>query len=230
MRSEKAFLLTLASVFFAVWLWAAIHPLFWDDWLLENYLVFFFVPIIVGTGFYFRLSRVSYGLITIFMCLHVIGSHYTYSEVPFGFVLQRWLGANRNMYDRLIHFCFGLLLAYPIREMFLRVAKVRGFWGYYLPLDVALSFSTIYELIEWAAAESIDPKAGLAFLGTQGDIWDAQKDIALGGLGALIAMIVIALINWKFNPNFAAEMRDSFRLRKSDKPLGEEKLEEWLDK
>lgn len=62
--------------------------------------------------------------------LHVVGSHYTHAEVPFGYDLQRWFGARRNMYDRLVHFSFGLLMAYPMREMFLRVAKTRGVWGW----------------------------------------------------------------------------------------------------
>lgn len=229
MSRLKPFHWTLIVIFLAVWIWSAINPLFRHDWLLENYLVFIFVPIILATGFYFRLSRVSYGLITAFMCMHVIGSHYTYAKVPFGYTLQEWLGADRNMYDRLVHFSFGLLLAYPVREMFMRVAHVKGFWSYYLPLDVTLAGSAVYELIEWAAAANIDPEAGLAFLGSQGDIWDAQKDMALAGGGALIAMLVIAAINWRLNPDFWSEMKAGFRLHRNDKPLGEEKLEEWLN-
>jgi putative membrane protein len=95
------------------------------------------------------------------------------------------------MYDRLVHFSFGLLIAYPIREMFLRVARVRGFWGYYLPLDVTMSFSMLYELIEWAYAAIAGGSAGAAFLGTQGDEWDAQKDMAIATLGGLISMCVV---------------------------------------
>ncbi len=163
----------LLIVFAVVWVWAAIEPKFPHDWLLENYLVFIFVPIILILGRWFKLSSLSYTLLTIFMILHVIGSHYTYAHVPFGFTLQDWFGADRNMYDRLVHFCFGFLLAYPIREVFIRVSKVRGFWGYYLPFDVTLSFSAAYEIIEWLTAINVDPAAGLAFLGTQGDIWDA---------------------------------------------------------
>lgn len=214
----------LALIFLAVWVWAAINPSYRHDWLLENYLVFIFVPLIVFTGRYFRLSNISYGLITLFMVLHVIGSHYTYAEVPFGYALQEWLGASRNMYDRLVHFSFGLLLAYPIREVFMRISKVKGFWAYYLPLDVTLSFSAVYEIIEWIAASTVDPQAGLAFLGTQGDVWDAQKDTAMAGTGALIAMIVVALINLKYQKDFSKEFKDSFRIPKDDEPLGEKRL------
>ncbi|MBP1607878.1 MAG: hypothetical protein H6Q04_113 [Acidobacteria bacterium] len=218
----------LIAIFAIIWIWAAIQPTYPDDWLLENILVFLSVPVIIFTGYYFRLSDVSYTLIALFMILHLIGSHYTYAEVPFGYTLQNWLGADRNMYDRLVHFSFGFLLAYPVREVFLRLARVKGFWGYYLPLDVTLSFSAVYELIEWWTAEAVSPGAGLAFLGTQGDVWDAQKDMLAAGTGALIAMLIIALINWKFDPAFAREMRHSFKIEKGDHPLGEVRFRELL--
>jgi len=218
----------LVLVFLAVWVWAAINPSYRHDWLLENYLVFIFVPVIIFTGKYFRLSSISYGLITLFMILHVIGSHYTYAEVPFGYALQEWLGASRNMYDRLVHFSFGLLLAYPIREVFMRISRVKGIWSYYLPLDVTLSFSAIYEIIEWITAIKAAPEAGLAFLGTQGDVWDAQKDMLMAGTGAFIAMIVVALINLKYQKDFAKEMKESFTIAEGDAPLGEVKLNTML--
>ena len=92
------YLKALLLAFIAVWVWAAINPSYRHDWLLENYLVFIFVPIIILTGRYFRLSDASYTLLTLFMILHVIGSHYTYAEVPFGYELQKWLatGATRD--------------------------------------------------------------------------------------------------------------------------------------
>jgi len=182
----------LLTLFGLVWVWAAIAPLDRMGWLLENVLVILGVPLVLVVGRYFRLSDVSYGLITVFMILHVVGSHYTYAEVPFGFRLQHWLGANRNMYDRLVHFSFGFLLALPVRESFIVLANVKGFWSYYLPLDVTLSLSAIYEIIEWGTVQVVQPGAGLAFLGTQGDDWDTQKDMGLAGLGALLAMCIAA--------------------------------------
>ena len=220
----------LAGAFLIAWVLAAIHPVYPHDWLLENYLVFIFVPLIVILARYFRLSNLSYGLITIFMILHVIGSHYTYAEVPFGYTLQRWFGAERNMYDRLVHFSFGFLLAYPVREVFVRLAKVKGFWGFYLPFDVTMSFSAAYEIIEWLAARVVDPSAGLAFLGSQGDIWDAQKDMISAGTEALIAMGIIVIFNVIYNPRFGSEMRESFRIPAGDTPMGEVKLQEWMGK
>lgn len=219
----------LVVIFLAVWVWAAVDPLYWDGWILENILIFIAAPIILLTGRYFQLSNVSYTLIALFLILHVIGSHYTYAEVPFGYTLQNMLGASRNMYDRLVHFSFGLLLAYPMREVFVRITKVKGFWGFYLPLDITLSFSAGYEIIEWITVEVVDPAAGLAFLGAQGDVWDAQKDMALAGGGALIAMLIILAINLKYNPMFFTEFKESFRLRKNDQPMGEETLSKWLE-
>jgi len=206
------FRLVLLGIFIATWAWAAWKPLHPDDWLLENYLVFFWVPVLLLTGRYFSLSDTSYGLITLFMCLHVVGSHYTYAEVPFGDTLQGWLGAKRNMYDRLVHFAYGLLLAYPIREVLVPFARLRGFWSYFFPIDITFSFSSIYEIIEWKAAALTAPELGLAFLGTQGDIWDAQKDMLLAGTGAFTAMVIVFLLNFWRDPNTLAELRDSLRL------------------
>lgn len=220
----------LVILFTIVWVWAAINPVYPHDWLLENYLVFIFVPLIFILGKYFKLSNASYTLITIFMIVHVIGSHYTYAEVPFGYTLQDWLRSSRNMYDRLVHFGFGFLIAYPVREVFMRLSITKGFWSYYFPLELIAAGSAIYEVIEWIAAHTVDPAAGIAFLGTQGDIWDAQKDILLAIIGAFLAMLIIFLINWAFNKEHWKEIRESFRIPDNDKPLGEERLKELLMK
>lgn len=227
MSKYKIFLIV---IFLIAWTWAAINPLYPHDWLLENYLVFIFVPIILIAGRYFKLSNISYTLITLFLVLHVIGSHYTYAEVPFGETLQDWLGADRNMYDRLVHFSFGLLLAYPFREVFMRLSRAKGFWSYYFPLDLVAAGSAVYEIIEWLTALNVNPVAGLAFLGSQGDIWDAQKDMLLAISGAALAMLIIFMINWIFDKNHWKEFVDSFKVPKGDAPLGEVKIKEYLKK
>jgi putative membrane protein len=197
------------------------------DWLLENALLFGAVGMLVVTRRAFPLSRVSYTLIFVFLCLHSLGAHYTYSLVPydrwFETVTGRPLLGERNHYDRLVHFCYGLLLAYPAREVFLRIAAVRGFWGYFLPLDVVMATSALYELIEWGAAMTFGGDLGVAYLGTQGDPWDAQKDMALASLGAVIAMSVTAAINWHFQRDFARVWVESLRV-KHPEPLGEDAL------
>ena len=225
-----AFKLLLLSIFLATWSWSAWNPLHPDDWLLENYLVFFWVPVLLLTARFFQLSDISYGLITLFMCLHVVGSHYTYSEVPFGEVLREWAGAERNMYDRLIHFAYGLLLAYPVREVLIRIAGLRGFWAYFFPIDLTFAFSSIYEIIEWKAASFVAPDLGLAFLGVQGDIWDAQKDMLMAGMGAILAMLIVFLINLWLDPNAWRDIRDSFSLPRGDRPLGEVAIRELLER
>jgi putative membrane protein len=211
----------LLTIFIVIWVWAGIAPKYRHDWLLENYLVFIFVPLIFLAGRYFRFSNLSYSLITLFLCMHVIGSHYTYAEVPFGQTLQHWFGAARNMYDRLVHFSFGLLMAYPMREVFLRVARTRGVWGYWLPLVLILAFSAIYEIVEWLVAQSVDPSAGLAFLGAQGDIWDSQKDMLVAGIGAAVAMAVVASVHLIYDREFPRELRQSLVMDNNDHPLGE---------
>jgi putative membrane protein len=227
-RSFTRYHLILLVSFLAVWTWAAIDPVFPDDWWLENILVFLGVPFIIGLGFYFRLSNLSYTLITIFMILHAIGSHYTYAEVPFGFTLQSWFGAERNMFDRLVHFLYGLLLAYPVREVFVRITRARGVWSFYLPIELTLASSAIYELIEWLAAAGVDPEAGLAFLGAQGDVWDAQKDMALAGLGSIIAMAVTLAFVLRIDPDARKDLRESLRIPPDDRPIGEQQILGWF--
>jgi len=168
-----------------VWIWSAIHPLHFDDWLLENILVVLSIPLFLYINRRVKFSTLSYVLMTIFMVFHIIGAHYTYSEVPFGFTLGEWLGSDRNMYDRLVHFLFGVLFVYPIRELFVYQTKIKGFWSYFVPIMIIFAFAGVYEVMEWAVATIVNPDAGMAFLGTQGDVWDAQKDMFVAMVGAL---------------------------------------------
>jgi putative membrane protein len=220
--SRKAYLWTLGLLYLAWWILMAISPNDRHDWFLENALVVLGAGLLVFTYKPFPLSRISYTCIFVFMMLHALGAHYTYAEVPY----QQWfpsLAGGRNMFDRLVHFSYGLLLAYPIREMFLRIGNVRGFWGYFLPLDLTMSTSMLYELIEWGAAEYFGGDLGQAYLGTQGDVWDAHKDMAMASLGALIAMFITALVNWHLQRDFAAEWAESIRVKRR-RPLGEEAI------
>ncbi|MBK7877045.1 MAG: DUF2238 domain-containing protein [Planctomycetes bacterium] len=173
---------------------SAIHPRYPSDWWLENALAWLLVGVLLVTARRFPFSRVSYTLIFVFLAFHELGAHYTYAEVPYREWFPFLAFTERNHYDRLVHFLFGFLFAYPIREVFVRLVHVRGFWGYYLPLDLTMSFSMLYELVEWAAALAFGGELGMAYLGTQGDVWDAHKDMALASLGALLAMLVVALV------------------------------------
>ena len=225
----------LLLAFAIYWAVIALNLTYFQNWLLENALTVAFIGLLVWTYRRFPLSNISYTLIFVYLCLHTLGSRAGYSAVDydrvfravFGKGLNETMGWRRNHYDRLVHFCFGLLLSYPIREMFCRIAGARGFWGYYLPLDVTMSFSMLYELIEWAAAVKFGGDLGQAYLGTQGDEWDAHRDMALATIGAVITMSVVALINWKFNRNFGDEWRSSLAV-KGVAPMGEVTLRELM--
>lgn len=233
--SHARYLAILAALFAAVWIALAIDPRYRQDWALENVLVVVFAIVLWATHRRFVLSRLSYTLIFLFLCLHVVGAHYTYAEVPYdawiraltGYSLNEAMGWERNHFDRFVHFMYGLLMAYPIRELVVRVADVRGFWGYFLPLDVTLATSAMFELFEWAAAELYGGDLGAAYLGTQGDIWDAQRDMALASFGALIAMLVTALINVRLQRDFAREWQESIRVKRTA-PLGEDEIRRML--
>jgi len=226
----------LLGLYWLQWLVWAYRPPFFQEWLLENVLPLLFVGLLIVTHRRFPLSNISYSLIFVFMCLHTVGAHYTYSLVPY----QRWsqnllglgfdglAGFQRNHYDRLVHFSFGLLLAYPIREVFVRIAGVRGFWGYYLPLDLTMSFSMLYELIEWWVALVFAGDIGQAYLGTQGDVWDAHKDMALATTGAVISMSIVSFINWKYDRKFGEEWWQSLAVKET-RPLGEVKLHDMIE-
>lgn len=229
--SHQQYLLILSVIFFLEWLVLAIAPHDRKDWALENVLVFAFAIALAATYRKFPLSRISYSMLFVFLLLHEIGAHYTYAMVPynewsaalFGTSLNEMLGFERNHFDRLIHFSYGLLLAYPIREVFIRVANTRGFWSYFLPLDLTMSTSMLFELFEWGAAELFGGELGQAYLGTQGDVWDAHKDMALASLGALIAMLITAFINRRLQHDFAQEWNDSLRVKRAS-PLGEDEI------
>ncbi len=219
----------LAAGTYAIWWLAlAIHPYDRSDWLLENVLVLALFGLLAGMRRWFRFSNASLMLILLFLALHTLGSHYTYSEVPYdqwwqsltGHTLNSVLGWQRNNYDRVVHFSYGLLLAYPIREFFLRIVEVRGFWAYFLPLDFTLSTSALYELVEWAAATLFGGDLGVQYLGTQGDIWDAHKDMGLAALGALLAMLVIAALTASLRRDFAWEWSQRMKNPRPDEDGG----------
>lgn len=221
-RENKTFYI-LFGLFSIEWVLLAIDPVHPEDWLLENVLVIIAVPLLLYGRRSLPFSNTSYSMIFLFLGLHEIGAHYTYAEVPYdrwvewaaGSPLNDMMGWERNNFDRIVHFSFGLLIAYPIREIFLYVANVRGFWGYFLPLDLTMSSSMLFELIEWGAAELFGGELGMAFLGIQGDIWDAHKDMGLASLGAVIAMLITASINYRMQKDFSSEWAKSLRVNRA---------------
>jgi putative membrane protein len=196
MKPAERYPAILLLVFGTVWIALAIAPSYRQDWLLENVLIFVAVPLLVATSRTLRFSNAAYTCIFVFLVLHAIGAHYTYSEVPW----REWLpltdagtgpdAARRNNYDRFVHFSYGLLMFPAVWELFAARASPQRLWRYVMPVTFLMAHSVIYELIEWGAAEVFGGDLGVAYLGTQGDEWDAQKDMGLATAGILAGLLL----------------------------------------
>ena len=186
-------LLAYCLIFGVFWAYTGFNTPDLENWWLENTLTFSALILLLVFYKYFRFSDFSYTCVFLFMMLHVYGSQYTYAENPFGFWVQDQLGLERNHYDRLVHFGFGFFLVYPMQEFLWRKSDFKPLLTYLLPVELTVSLGTLYELVEWAVADLFFPTHGLAYLGTQGDVWDAQKDIAVALLGAAITTAAVYL-------------------------------------
>lgn len=189
--NKRKLLLGLLCWYGLLWIVLAIAPRDRQDWLLENLLALTAVVVLTATYRRFQFSTPSYVLITTFLSLHAVGAHYTYAEVPVGFWLQHLFGLSRNPFDRLVHFSYGLLLAYPLREVLIRLAGVGRFWSFYLAVSGMLAQSGFFEIVEALVAQIVSPELGAAYLGTQGDEWDAQNDMIAATAGALLCMATV---------------------------------------
>ncbi len=157
---------------------------------MENIVIFIWIPIIILLGRYFKLSNISYTIITLFMMLHLFGAHYNYGSVPFGETIGEWMGGERNQFDRFMHLFFGLLIVYPIHELFVQISNLKGFWGYFFSINIIMSLSAVYEIFEWLGVANLPAKIGYLFIGGN-DPWDAEKDMALAGVGAVVTVALL---------------------------------------
>jgi putative membrane protein len=185
----------MVAIYGAFWLLLSISPNDREAWALENLLVVTLVGVLAATHRRLVFSNLSYSLIFVFLMLHAIGAHYTYSAVPLGAWVQEALGLGRNHYDRVIHCAFGVLMTYPLREITLRRVHPYRAWSYVIPVLAVLALSSFYEILEAWAAMLADPELGIAFVGAQGDVWDHQKDMALAMLGAIFSMGASAILH-----------------------------------
>jgi len=187
----------LLSIFVAFWLAMAIAPRYRQDWLLENVLVFIAILALILSYPKKIFTRTAYVCIFLFLVAHEVGAHYTYSEVPY----HEWLtrshlslsSSQRNNFDRFVHFLYGLLITPAAFELIAHVARPKGAWRCILPVSFIMSHSLFYELVEWLAAAVFGGDLGIAYLGTQGDPWDAQRDMLAATMGSVLAMLVIIL-------------------------------------
>jgi len=196
--------LALLAVYVAAWTALAVNPRYREDWALENVLVVLAVLLLPALWRRLPLSWLACIGLFVFGLLHAVGAHYTYAEVPYdaffrqhlGFSVDALFGFTRNTYDRLVHFSYGLLLAPTCVQLLERAAAPRGAWRYVLPVSFIMSHALLFELFEWAAASVFGGDLGQAYLGTQGDEWDAQKDMLLATLGAALSVALMGLAGW----------------------------------
>ncbi|GKS59691.1 membrane protein [Nitrospira sp.] len=184
----KLLLLGLLGWYVSLSAWLAYAPVDRQFWAMANILPALLVMGLIVSYRYLALSLLSYLLITVFLTLHTIGVHYTYAQVPMGAWLDNALHLGRNHFDRIVHFSFGFLFAYPLEEAFRLLGHARGWVLYYLPAITVLGLSAVWEIVEAWVTDLVHPEMGPAYLGSQGDVWDAQKDMAAAMYGALLCM------------------------------------------
>jgi putative membrane protein len=178
-----------------------LHPWYRRDWALENLIVVVSLPVLVHGFRKLRFSNGAYFAIFVLFVAHEVGAHYTYAEVPYDTWSMQWLGFSitkyfdfsRNHYDRLVHFLYGVLATPALLEIIRARMRPQGIWIWLLPLSLVLSQAALYELLEWAAALIFGGELGQAYLGTQGDPWDAHQDMALAPIGALLTLLYLRL-------------------------------------
>ena len=189
------FLLSLLALVLLVLLWSGIGPFDRLTWLLEVAPGLIGLSVLALSYRRFPLTRLTYLLIAVHIVILCIGGHYTYAKVPAFDVLAEVLGRTRNDYDKVGHFWQGFGPAIVAREVILRTSPLRpGKWLFFLVLCFALAVSAVYELIEWWVA-ALSGEAADAFLGTQGDVWDTQKDMLTCGLGATLALVGLSRLH-----------------------------------
>jgi len=197
LNRRRRILIGLGAICGALWIVAAIRPLDRQAWILENILLVVFVGAFSLTHRRLQLSDASYFCVAAFIILHIVGAHYTYAQMPLGLWAKDHFGLIRNQYDRFAHGAFGLLLAFPVRELLLRFSGSTRKWSFWLALAMILAVSGLFEIIESIVAELVAPGKGVDWLGGQGDEWDAQNDMLAAAIGAIMMMALVALTERK---------------------------------
>ncbi|MBS4098317.1 MAG: DUF2238 domain-containing protein [Sulfuricella sp.] len=194
MKDDAKFLWGLLAGLAALLGWSAHQPKDGFTWFLEAVPVLIALPLLALTYRRFPFSRFAYAMMWLHAAILLIGAHYTYAEMPLFDWLRDVFDLSRNHYDRLGHFAQGAVPAIVAREILLRRSPLRrGGWLFFLVLCVCLAISAFYELIEWWVAVASDSGA-VAFLATQGDVWDTQWDMFLALCGALFSLL--CLVRW----------------------------------
>jgi putative membrane protein len=188
-RGLRQFRLGLAIALAALSLWAAIRPVSRFDWFMENLLVWIAVVVIASLRNQIVLSRTAYALTSLFLAIQIYGSHYAY-EPEVGNWVSSLFGSPRNSFDRVVHSAFGLLLFVPVTELLEAAVGATRKSAMFLAIVALTAFGAAYEIIEWSSVVLLDPHEAAVFVGLQGDPWDAQKDMALGLSGSIVAYVL----------------------------------------
>lgn len=182
----------LATIVLATLAWSAFHPVDWLTWWMEVSWVLIGLPVVAWLSHRHGITRILLALLTMHAVILLIGGHYTYEQVPIGLWVQEWCGLARNDYDRLGHFVQGFVPALIARELLRRTSPLQpGRWLAVLCITSALAFSAFFEMIEWRASVALGASAD-AFLGSQGDPWDAQWDMLCALIGAVCSVAVLS--------------------------------------
>jgi putative membrane protein len=186
---------TLLLLFTIALAWSAVRPHDWFTWALEVFPAVIGAVLLIATRKRFALTPLLCILLFIHALILVVGGHYTYALVPFGFWLRDAFGFTRNHYDRIGHFAQGFVPAIVAREILIRRGVVRGRgWLFSIVVAFCLAISAAYELLEWSVS-ALSGSKGDSFLGTQGDVWDTQKDMALALLGTIAAQLTLSRLH-----------------------------------
>jgi putative membrane protein len=196
LKANKFFWL-LAGLLACYWIYGWNFCIDRQDWIIENLLVVICLSVLVMIRKWHRFSDLSYLCIFLFVMLHLYGAFYAYTQNAFGSWLQNKFLLWRNPYDRIVHFSFGFFMAYPFRELLIHKFRVSSKASWLLPVEIAFSFGTIFELIEWGVSGVTTKETGETYVATQGDVWDAHKDILLAAAGAALCMLLTYIFKRK---------------------------------
>jgi putative membrane protein len=191
----------MLTVFLMLWVASCIRVPYPKYFWLQHVPTVAALVVLAAAQNRFEISRTSYTLILAFLALHLLGARYLYSYVPYdywserllGFDISERFGFTRNHYDRLVHLFFGLLLVIPVRRSLRRFAGVDATWSAALAFSLILAASALYEVFEWLVAAKMAPDWAESYNGQQGDVWDAQRDMALAAVGAAAGLVIIGV-------------------------------------
>ncbi|MCM3626614.1 DUF2238 domain-containing protein [Paenibacillus glycanilyticus] len=193
---QNRLLHTVIGVFVAFWIIMAIRPSDWKIWAVENALLIVFIVVLVVVYRKFPQSNLSYLFIAFFLAMHAFAAHYTYQNTPVDEWLKQAFHIKRGFYDRIVHFAFGLLIAFPVREAVQYFLKLRTKWPpYIVTFTIIMTASALYELLEMWSAYLFNRKMAAQYIGLEGDPFDAQKDMTMSLAGVLFAVLLFLLLH-----------------------------------